>query len=339
MPKDFSINFETLPGRKVKNVSAAVKARRRNNATTTNQALGATAAGVALVPGGAIVAGVIGLGAALNSLFNANSMALPANQMWLCAYYQYWVLGQSGVTSDHKANAIYYAPAVQWFSNFTGLPIIDITQLWSLKGTNSGFVLQNYTLAQRVKNYRQSIINSNTGFLANALKSAVPNNAAVQALNFVPSVPDVNIQLACLLSDALETPAQLGNKGIPAYWAQVYDMQPTLIQNAISSGKLSLPPASASATAQTPPAQGTTTTVVNANPLTSLLGTIQKVIGVPSTTSGQTVTQPLTGAQILNGDVPPVIVPGAGTVTTTANPGNLALVAIVVIVLAILIFK
>jgi hypothetical protein len=327
---DFQIDFPVRSVKRIKNTSAAVRARgsRRNN-VTTGQGLGAAAAGISLIPGGAIVAGVIGLGAALNSILNANSMPLPAASMWLCAYYQYWVLGQSAVTSDHNANAIYYAPAVQWFSSFCGVPVVDINQLWSLKGTNSSLQTQNFSLATREKNYRTSIVNSNTGLQA-IMNKVAPTNVAAVALSSVPSIPSVNVQLACLLTDALETPAQLGGHGIPAYWAQVYDTQSVLVQNAIAGGQLNLPPAQQAATNTVSAAPATTATVVQPNPLTAIVGTIQQALQVPATLAGEvTDSAPSTGA---------VLTP-AGTVQTTASTTNYLFILLIVAVIAYMLFR
>lgn len=339
MQNNFSVSFPQLNRKRIR-TPYEKRLRQRNNASGSTDALAvaATAAGIAaLIPGGQVVAACIGLGAAAYKMFTTlmtSTLAMPAPQMWLCSYYQYYVLGQSAASTDHKANSAYYSAAVQWFTNFTGVPVMDNNQFLALKGFTSTGVNQNLALSTRVANYRAQI--AAFGNMKSAGKTyAQASNQIGQAIQEVATIPDENIQLACILTESLTFATQ---GGIAGTWGEMYDQQGTLVTNAMSSGRMTLNPVAQQVTAQGPSTAGASTTVVNANPLQSILGTIQQAVQVQPSVPAEVTQMAQTAENVLNPTGAGTVITPAGTVSTTANPITLGIIAIAAIVIAFMLF-
>lgn len=102
---------------------------------------------------------------------------------WLTQLYQYYVLGQSGATSDNHVDESYTAAAQKWFSYVLGVPIYDRYRLSALKGIQgiSDSDLNNSD-AQRAANY-----------LAYADTAGVSQAAAMQAVQLAKGLQFNNI--------------------------------------------------------------------------------------------------------------------------------------------------
>lgn len=76
---------------------------------------------------------------------------------WLTAKFEYYVLGQSGATSDNHVNEADTANAQKWFSTVLGVPIYDQLRYHALRGTSpvTGRSL-NISRTQRAQNYLNS---------------------------------------------------------------------------------------------------------------------------------------------------------------------------------------
>lgn len=103
------------------------------------------------VVGWAAAAGGEVVGLAL-SLFGSG-YTQQASVRWLIQLYQYYVLGQTGITATN-ANQSLAATAISWFSHVLGVPVLDRTMFDLLKGYQYAVdISNNYTLDQRVKGY------------------------------------------------------------------------------------------------------------------------------------------------------------------------------------------
>lgn len=76
---------------------------------------------------------------------------------WLTQKYEYYVLGQTGATSDNHVNEADTSNAQKWFSTVLGVPIYDKYRYHALTGTDPNTDANlNLTRTQRAQNYLNS---------------------------------------------------------------------------------------------------------------------------------------------------------------------------------------
>lgn len=120
----------------------------------TGKKIAAVSATLAVVPvvgwigaaAGAVVGGIV---AVVGSKWNQS-----ADVRWLIQLYQFYVLGQSNVTSDNLTNEAYAQTAQAYFSLITGVPIGGRNDLNILQsGDGNTNTIKGVPTATRAKNY------------------------------------------------------------------------------------------------------------------------------------------------------------------------------------------
>lgn len=100
--------------------------------TTAGGVMAATVVGA--VPGAIVAA--IGAGLSIAANLGGSKYTTSTGVRWLTQMYQYFKLGDSGVTSDNKVDESKTAEAQQWFSYVLGVPIFDKYRWHALEGSD-----------------------------------------------------------------------------------------------------------------------------------------------------------------------------------------------------------
>jgi hypothetical protein len=129
---------ETLGGLRPRKLTLNKPLASMGTGAATGQLIDKAAPALAMIPVVGDLAAALGevVGTFLIVFGSKYSSNLTTGVRWLMQMYQYYVLGQAGVTSDSKVNAADCIPAQQWFSAVLGVPIYDKYPWHALRGEN-----------------------------------------------------------------------------------------------------------------------------------------------------------------------------------------------------------